>query len=119
MNVIGKEKQFERNDGSVLDKVSVLHNHVKHMEEKYDKVAVGDEITFNLLATKGDGSKKISFKIGDAANVPIWITNEGLECLQASLTYSELAEEVMGTLREAVNLAAFEPPKAGSTPSKS
>jgi hypothetical protein len=85
------------------------------MEEQYSKVAIRDEISFNLFATRGDGSKSVAFKIGDAANVPIWITNEGLECRKANLTYSDLAEEVMSTLREAVKIAVLEPPKAKSS----
>jgi hypothetical protein len=103
--LIGKERQFEPNDGSVLARVLILHNHVKHMDQMYREVAIRDEISFKLFATRSDGSKSIPHEIKDVASVPIWITNVGLECRRASLTYSELAEEVMSVLDEAVEMA--------------
>ena len=109
VNVLAKKKQFEAGDGTVLDRVSTLHNHVKHMDGKYSRVSIRDEISFKLFATS-HRSKKKSYAIEDMASVPIWLTNTGLECRQASLTYTELAVEVMSTLNEAVNTAVLQPP---------
>ncbi len=109
VNVFGKEKQFEHDDGSVLDRVLTLHNHVKHMDKEYKRVAIRDEISFKLFATRDDGSTNISYGVGDVSNVPIWLTNQGLECLKTSLTYSELADEVLSALDEPCDVAVLQP----------
>jgi hypothetical protein len=109
MNVIrrscAEEIEFKPEDGSALQRVNDLNNHVKHMAGRYGKLPHAKKITFNLFATRNDGSKSIPHEAKHVANVPIWLTNDGLEGQQAYLTYSELAEEVMGTLNNAVIVA--------------
>ena len=119
VNVFAKEKQFRAGDNTVLDRISILHNHVKHMDDKYSRVRIRDEISFRLFATRTTGSKNRSYPIEDTASVPIWLTNTGLECRQTSLTYSELADEVTSTLDEAANTAVLQPPKVKTSASKS
>jgi hypothetical protein len=117
VNVLGKEKQFEPGDGSVLERASILHNHIKHMDGIYERAAIRDEISFKLFATRSDGSGSISYDFRDAANVPLWLTNSGLECRKTALTYKELADELLSVLDEAVNIAGLKPPKAKASPS--
>jgi hypothetical protein len=117
-NVLGPEKQFEAGDCSVLDRISTLHNHIKHIDGKNSRIAIRDEISFKLFATGGDGSRNISYKIADVANVPLWLTDTGLECRRAHVTYLELAHEVTSMLEEAVNIAALRPPKVRSSTSR-
>ena len=70
------------------------------MDDKYSRVRIRNEISFKLFTNRTTGSKNSSYPIEDTANVPIWITNTGLERQQTSLTYSELADEVTSTLDE-------------------
>ncbi len=102
-------EQYKRGDGSLLDRVRLIHNHVKHMDEKYEEVPIRDEESFKLFATRADGSKNVDFEDGDAANVPMWLTNDGLECKQTSLSYVELADEVQSASREAEKMAVLDP----------
>lgn len=118
-NVVARKKQFEAGDGTVLDRVLTLHNHVKHMDDKYSRLQIRDENSFKLFATRNDGSKNRSYPIEDTANVPMWLVNTGLECRQARLTYSELADVVMNTLDEAVDTALLQPPKVSTSAAKS
>jgi hypothetical protein len=101
----GEEPEFQKNDGSPLQRINKLNNHVKHIAEIYRRVSIGDTKTFELFATQTDGSTKIPHDAKDSTNVPIWMTNVGLECREATLTYAELADEVLSTLNNAVTIA--------------
>jgi hypothetical protein len=41
----------------------------------------------------------------------MWLTNEGLECTDAKITYVELAQEISEFSREAESFATMKPPK--------
>lgn len=111
LNQISVEKQFCAGDKSVLDRLAILHSHVKHMGEKYQQGSIRNEVSFHLIAKKSDGITSGKFKAEDAANVPLWLTNDGLECRKAALTYSELAAEIEAFYDEALKIANLRPPK--------
>jgi len=75
------------------------------MDEKYQQGAIRDVISFMLIATRSDGTKNVPSNAEDTTNVPIWLTNDGLECRKAKLTYSELSAEVMSAYTEAITIA--------------
>jgi hypothetical protein len=87
------------------------------MDEKISKIAIRDENSFNLFATGSDASGK-TYDIADVANVPMWLTDKGLECRVTSVTYVELAHEVICILEEAVNIASLQSGNAKASPSK-
>jgi len=97
-------------DGSVLDRATVLHNHIKHMDGKFGEVSVRDEQSFKLFAVRSDGSENLSYKQHDVANVGVWLLNEGLECREVRLTYTELAQELVAFSDEAERIANLTPP---------
>jgi len=109
-------KQFDHGDGSVLERIQTIHSAIKHMDERFGGGSPGDANSFSLLATKSDGTNSVAVK--DAAgieNVPMWLTDDGLECAKASVTYAELAEEIRQWYREAENLAHITPEKKKAT----
>lgn len=113
MNALSKswngERQFEVGDGSILERVSLLHAAVKHMDDRFEKGKLGDENSFKLLSTKSDGAKGISDDdVHEIANVRMWLTNEGLEGVEAFVSYKELAQEILELSDEAWKLATFE-----------
>jgi hypothetical protein len=115
----GGEKQFNRGDGSILERVDIIHNQIKHMDERFEKGDFGDSNSFALFATKSDGTKTIANDdVAGIANVPMWLTDDGLECAKAAITYRELAQEVRELCQEAEKLARITPnvkkPPAGA-----
>lgn len=64
-----KVKIFESGDGSVEQRVNTLYNAAKHVETRI---------------TNG--------QLPEDSTSPVWMTNRGLECTDASLTYEETGE---------------------------
>jgi hypothetical protein len=64
-----KGKAFERNDGSVEQRLNALYNQMKHVESRID-----------------------NGQMLPGATVPVWLTNEGLRSIDAFLSYAETAE---------------------------
>lgn len=114
LNQLSTEKQFSAGDKSVLDRAAILHSHVKHMGEKYQQGSIRDEVSFHLVAKRSDGSGSIKFRAEDAANVPMWLTNDRIECRQAALTYLELSAEIEAFYDEALKIANLHPPNSAS-----
>jgi len=105
------EKQFAHRDGSVLERVVDIHNAIKHMDERFEKGNLSNEVSFVLFATKGDSTKSIAdANVASTANLTMWLTDDGLECGKVLLTYAELAQEIREWCREADNLANIKPP---------
>jgi hypothetical protein len=110
------EKQFDRGDGSVLERVHIIHTEIKHMDERFEGGNLRDENSFVLFATKSDGTKAVADD--DAAgitNVPMWLTDDGLECAKGTITYGELAQEIRELCREAEKLTNITPEKKKAT----
>lgn len=62
-------KAFEKNDGSSEQRLNALYNQMKHVESRIEN---GQMIA--------------------GATVPVWLENEGLRSVNASLTYAETAD---------------------------
>ena len=62
-------KAFDKNDGSVEQRLNALYNQMKHVESRIEN---GQMIA--------------------GATVPVWLTNSGLQSVDAALTYAETAE---------------------------
>lgn len=62
-------KAFDKNDGSIEQRLNALYNQMKHVESRID----------NRQMLPG-------------ATVPVWLENEGLRSVDANLTYAETAE---------------------------
>ncbi len=104
------EKQFDHGDGSVLERIQTIHNAIKHMDERFENGSLGDANSFSLFATKCDGTNSVGVQdAAGIANVPMWLTDDGLECAKASVTYAELAEEIRQWYREAETMATLSP----------
>jgi hypothetical protein len=110
MNALSKTwngpKQFDRNDGSVLARINLIHTEIKHMDARFCEGDCANEMSFAILS--GDDAKDPA--CNNISNVPMWLTNEGLECSAAKLTFAELAHEIEEILIEAENLATLNPP---------
>src|SRR5439155_12146279 len=104
------EKQFDHGDGSVLERIQTIHSAIKHLDERFENGSLGDANSFSLFATKCDEINGVGLK-DDAgiANVPMWLTDKGLECAKASVSYAELAEEIRQWYREAASMATLSP----------
>ncbi len=62
-------KAFEKNDGSLGQRLNAMYNQMKHVESRIDN---GQMIP--------------------GATVPVWLENEGLRSVDANLTFAETAE---------------------------
>lgn len=60
-------------DGGVGERMNLMYNDSKHMNERIDAAEIPPEATSSL-----------------------WITNSGLESFHSSVTFSELVEELRG-----------------------
>jgi len=96
-------KQFDRNDGSILERVYLLHSEVKHMNERFVTGGAAAESSFVTLSRNRAEANSI-----DAPNVPMWLTDDGMECGKAKITYTELAQELCELCSEAEKLATLD-----------
>ena len=62
-------KAFDKNDGSVEQRLNALYNQMKHVESRIDNA-----------------------QMIPSATVPVWLDNEGLCSIDTKLTYAETAE---------------------------
>ncbi|MGH9448737.1 MAG: hypothetical protein ACRD3O_23930, partial [Terriglobia bacterium] len=62
-------KAFEKNDGSAEQRLNAVYNQMKHVESRIE-----------------------NNQIIQGATVPVWLTNSGLQSVDASLGYGETAE---------------------------
>jgi len=60
---------FEQGDGSVEERLNKLYNQMKHVESRIENA-----------------------QILDGATVPVWLSNEGLVSIDATLTFTETGE---------------------------
>lgn len=65
-------KAFDKNDGSIEQRLNSLYNQMKHVESRID----------NAQMLPG-------------ATVPVWLENEGLRSVDANLTFTETGEVLM------------------------
>jgi hypothetical protein len=111
LNSLGKQfgeaKQWTPGDGLVLERINILHNRVKHFDEKLERGTFPDEMSFKLFATKPDGSGNFNYTDADISNTPFWLTNAGIESRDVSLTFAELADEVLAFYKQAEDLAVM------------
>jgi hypothetical protein len=77
---------FKKGDGSSMERLNAIYNRSKHFEEG---------ATFT----------------GTAPATPIWLTNEGLECSDAALTFTELHEMIVDLTKCAEAIATEIPKK--------
>ena len=104
-------RQFHRNDGSVLERIHLVHSEIKHMDERFTQNSAADEISFKLLSrSNSEADTAIT------ANVPMWLTDDGIECTKANITYAELAQELRELCQEAGRLATLEPHRKTGDP---
>lgn len=73
-------KAFEKNDGSVEQRLNALYNQMKHVESRIE----------NKQLIPG-------------ATVPVWLTNAGLQSVDAALTYDE-STDVLKELSKYANV---------------
>jgi hypothetical protein len=62
-------KAFDKNDGSIEQRLNTLYNAMKHVESRIE-----------------------NHQMLPGATVPVWLENDGLRSVEASMTYSETAE---------------------------
>ena len=62
-------KAFEKNDGSVEQRLNALYNQMKHVESRIE-----------------------NGQVLPGANVPVWLENDGLRSIDAKLSFAETAE---------------------------
>lgn len=76
--IIANGKFWKKGDGSALEKINLLHNHIKHAEDRIN----------NALVQPG---------------YHIWLTNSSVCCEKGSISYSEITQ----TLLELAENAAY------------
>ncbi len=82
---ITKMELFKKGDGSPMDHLNKIYNRSRHFEQ-----GVGEP--------------------GPPPAVPVWLTNEGLECPNCTLTFAEM-HEIIVDLTKCAELVAIELPK--------
>ena len=68
-NMAGEEKLFDKKDNTPLQRLNSIYNKTKHIDD---------------LISKG--------QLPENWTIPIWLTNEGLECTEARLSFEEFAD---------------------------
>ncbi len=81
-NLLDESKLFTSGDRSPLEQLHRLYNRSKHAE--------------NAIATG---------QLPSGGTLPIWITNDGLECTDAGLTFAQLGELLLSLSRSADQLS--------------
>lgn len=82
---VGAPPMFETDDGSNYDRLNKHANRIKHFDED---------------VLKDDGAPYSAFPVS-----PVWITNNGLECATAALSFVELRDIINCALEDAKALA--------------
>ena len=107
----GSSQQFDKGDGSILDRVNTLHTAIKHMDNRFEEGSCPDEISFKTLAGK-PGKTKAEKLV--APNIPVWLTDDALESRCARVTYEELSQEILEILENVRPLARIQPKSKNS-----
>jgi hypothetical protein len=110
----GGPRQFDSGDGSILERIHIIHNEIKHMDDRFQDGKFANEDTFRLFATNR-GVTDTSDRVG---SIPMWLTDDGLECPGAVVTYQELAQEIRELCQEAERFATMKTQREESNTSK-
>ena len=95
----GQKTLFKKGDGSVLQRLNLLYNRAKHAEKA---------ITSQQFPPDG--------------TLPVWLKNDGLHCVESSLTFDEIAgllEELAQCAEEIQDPLAMYEKNQASAPSAS
>jgi hypothetical protein len=91
--IVGKKQPFESENGSVIKRIYRIYVSSKHMDEMFLKRHIRADAT-----------------------TLVWITNEGLECVDALATFAELREELVGHQEIARQIGQELPKRAQQMP---
>jgi hypothetical protein len=81
----GGPRQFDRGDGSILQRAHLIHTGIKHMDAQFEEGEFANETSSRLFATRSAGTRCLAnMDASDIANVPMWLTDDGLECATTS-----------------------------------
>lgn len=109
MNALAKTfngpRQYDSGDGSILERINTIHTDIKHMDNRFENSASPDEISIKSLSSKNE-SEKITL-----SNIPMWLTNTGLESIKGSVSYQELSQEILDLCKQAREFAYMKPNK--------
>ncbi len=106
----GGPQQYDKGDGSILERVNIIHNDIKHMDNRFENSANPDEISIKSFSSKSSDST-IEKARDSLSNIPMWLTDEGLESPNAKVSYAELSQEILELLEQAKELAYMKPEK--------
>jgi len=112
-NAVRKEKEFQPGDGSVGERIWILNSWSKHLDRKFSDSVHAESRSFELFAEKKkSGSEKAEPHFSDTSNVPIWLTNNSIDCKETSISYTELSEFIMFYYEDAQKLAVVDANKS-------
>lgn len=101
-NAILGKNQFEKNDGSVLDRLNKAYNQFKHLDSYCELSQFKGQGSFQTLVRyQNENASMERNAIGDLSATPLWITNDGLECKTCVISFRELSEKIMDYYEEA------------------
>lgn len=108
--------QYDRGDGSILERISLIHADIKHMDNRFETGNFANLPTLQAISNiKKDQNAPDDASIG---NIPMWMTNEGLESLTAKVSYKELATELLDIHQQARELAKMQLTRSTAATSK-
>jgi hypothetical protein len=110
----GGPRQFDSGDGSILERIYIIHTEIKHMDNRFQNGKFANENTLKLFATSRVATN-ISDRVG---SLPMWLTDDGLECPEAAVSYQELAQEIRELCEEAERFARMTTERKGANTSK-
>ena len=106
--ILGK-KQFEKDDGSIFDKLNKMYNQIKYIESYSELSHFKGRSSFKTLVKYQNENSSMDIEnIGDLSTTPIWITNSGFECKKCTISFAELSGQIMEYCEEAEAIVIYD-----------
>lgn len=108
-NGIAGEKQFQKDDGSIFDRANKMYNQIKYIESYAELGQFKGASSFEVFVKYQNESSSLDReKIGDLSTTALWITNCGIECKMAKISFTDLARQIMEYYEEAEKCATYD-----------
>lgn len=86
-----------------------MYNQVKHIEAYPELRTFRDKGSFEaFIKYQNEFSSMTPQEVGDLSTTPIWITNVGIESKTATISFAELANQIMEYYEEAEAIATYD-----------
>ena len=109
LNHIVDSRQFKKNDNSLLDRVNKIYNQIKHFDSNVNQTRNKETSSFKIFVDCQNASSSFGKEeLGDHSTTALWITNSGIECKVAKISFAELASQIEEFYTEAESIATYD-----------